>query len=137
MQAIFATLLCMRKVTRRSNCPIAFGLDIFGDKWSLLIIRDLALTGKKTYQEFLDSEEHVATNILAQRLRLLEAQRIVRKEPDPRDGRKMAYRLTKKGADLAPILVAMTQWGATYDPRTMASPEFVRAVRKKAASLAR
>ena len=89
----------------RSHCSVNYGLEIFGDKWSLLIVRDIVFAGKKTYGEFLKSEEGFATNVLASRLAFLEEQGILSKTPSSADRRKDFYALTEKGLDLIPILL--------------------------------
>ncbi|HEY4655289.1 MAG TPA: helix-turn-helix domain-containing protein, partial [Cyclobacteriaceae bacterium] len=94
-----------KKIVFRSQCPISTALDIFGDKWTLLVIRDLLFNQKKTYGEFLDSEERIATNILSDRLSLLERTGIVSKQKHPYHGLKIVYSLTQKGIDLIPVLV--------------------------------
>lgn len=104
----------------RSHCPINFGLESFGDKWSLLIVRDIIFRGKKAYGEFLKSEEGFATNILASRLELLENEGILKKNPNPEDARKDFYVLTEKGLDLIPILFEMILWSAKYDSKSEA-----------------
>lgn len=111
---------------RRSFCPVAFALDKFGDKWSLLIIRDLMFRGKETYGEFLESTEEIATNILADRLKRLESEGIIKKSRDPNNGRRIIYRLTDKGLDLVPVLLSMIQWSAKHDPNTATPKEFLR-----------
>ena len=116
------------KYQRRSDCPINFSLEIFGDRWSLLIIRDIVYFGKKTYGEFLDSDEGIATNILASRLAQLEEAGILAKKPYEADKRKDKYVLTEKGLDLIPILIEMGNWGAHYDPKTGAPPEWIAVV---------
>jgi DNA-binding HxlR family transcriptional regulator len=103
---------------RRSDCPINFALETFGDPWSLLIIRDIVYFGKKTYKEFLESEEGMATNILASRLALLEHKGILEKKAFEGDRRKEEYHLTEKGLDLIPILVELANWSAAHDPQT-------------------
>ncbi|HLJ36215.1 MAG TPA: helix-turn-helix domain-containing protein [Ktedonobacteraceae bacterium] len=110
---------------RRSDCPINFGLETFGDPWSLLIIRDIVYFGKNTYGEFLDSEEGMATNILASRLARLEQQGNLVKKPSPSDKRKEEYVLTEKGLDLIPVLVEMANWSARYDPQTGAPAAWI------------
>jgi len=110
---------------RRSGCPISIALELLGDSWSLLIVRDLMFKGRRTFNEFLDSGEGIATNVLADRLRRLEGGGIVEKRPDPDDGRRVLYRLTRKGIDLAPVLVELVVWSATYE-RTEAPLELVR-----------
>lgn len=106
------------KQQRRSDCPINFALEMFGDRWSLLIIRDIVYFGKKTYGEFLASDEGMATNILASRLVQLEQKGLLVKKPDETDKRKEVYFLTEKGLDLIPILLEMAGWGAQHDPQT-------------------
>lgn len=118
----------MKKQERRSDCPISFALDTFGDRWSLLIIRDIVYFGKKTYGEFLDSDEGIATNILASRLVQLEEKGILVKMPCDDDKRKEFYALTEKGLDLIPILVEMGNWSAQHDPLTGAPPAWIALV---------
>jgi len=100
---------------RRSGCPLNASVEILGDRWSLLIIRDMMLRGSRTYKEFLESYEGIATNILADRLRKLEAHGIVTAERDPSDGRKLIYLLTAKGIGLAPVLTEMVLWAAAHE----------------------
>jgi DNA-binding HxlR family transcriptional regulator len=94
----------------RSDCPVNFALETFGDKWSLLIIRDIVFWGKKTYGDFLNSDEGIATNILAARLAQLEQVGILAKAPDPADKRRDVYSLTEKGLELIPLLVEIVAW---------------------------
>jgi DNA-binding HxlR family transcriptional regulator len=110
---------------RRSDCPINFALETFGDPWSLLIIRDIVYFGKKTYGEFLASDEGMATNILASRLAQLEHQGILVKKPSETDKRKDEYVLTEKGLDLIPVLAEMANWSAEYDADTGAPPAWI------------
>ena len=114
---------------RRSSCPINFALETFGDPWSLLIIRDMVYFGKKTYGEFLESEEGMVTNILASRLARLEQQGLLIKQPCPSDKRKEEYALTEKGLDLIPVLVEMANWSAQHDPQTGAPPAWIALVK--------
>jgi DNA-binding HxlR family transcriptional regulator len=100
---------------RRSGCPLNVSIEILGDRWSLLIIRDMMLRGFRSYKEFLGSDEGIATNILADRLRTLEAHGIITTEKDPSDGRKLIYSLTAKGIDLAPVLTEMVLWAAAHE----------------------
>ncbi len=118
----------MKKEQRRSDCPISFALETFGDRWSLLIVRDIVYFGKKTYGEFLESEEGIATNILASRLAQLEQKGILVKRPHAADRRKEDYVLTDKGLDLIPILLDLACWGAQYDPQTGAPPDWIATV---------
>jgi len=99
----------------RSRCPLNASVEMLGDRWSLLIIRDMMLQGFRTYKEFLGSGEGIATNILAERLRRLEAHGIIRSEEEPSDGRKSIYLLTEKGIDLAPVLTEMVLWAAAHE----------------------
>jgi DNA-binding HxlR family transcriptional regulator len=110
---------------RRSDCPINFALETFGDPWSLLIIRDIVYFGKKTYGEFLASEEGMATNILASRLAHLEQQGILVKKLSPSDKRKEEYVLTEKGLDLISVLVEMANWCAEHDLHTAAPASWI------------
>jgi DNA-binding HxlR family transcriptional regulator len=100
---------------RRSGCPLNASVEMLGDRWSLLIIRDMMLRGAKAYKEFLELHEGIATNILADRLRKLEANGIVAARPDPSDGRKRIYFLTVKGIALAPVLTEMVLWAAAHE----------------------
>jgi DNA-binding HxlR family transcriptional regulator len=104
----------------RSHCPVNYALEIFGDRWSLLIVRDIVFAGKRTYGEFLKSEEGFATNILAARLAFLEEQGVLTKTPDPAEGRKDFYSLTDKGLDLIPVLLRIVLWSAKHDPSSYA-----------------
>ena len=100
---------------RRSACPLNASVEMLGDRWSLLILRDMMLRGFRSYKEFLESYEGIATNILADRLRRLEAYGIITTQPDPSDGRKLIYSLTTKGIDLAPVLTEMVLWAARHE----------------------
>jgi DNA-binding HxlR family transcriptional regulator len=100
---------------RRSGCPLNASIEMLGDRWSLLIIRDMMLRGSRTFKEFLESYERIATNILADRLRKLIAYGIITTEPDPTDGRKQIYRLTEKGIALAPVMTEMVLWAADHE----------------------
>jgi DNA-binding HxlR family transcriptional regulator len=104
-----------RKGKRRSECPLNASVEMLGDRWSLLIIRDMMLRGFQTYKEFMECYEGIATNILADRLRKLVEYGIVTTEPDPTDGRKVLYVLTAKGIDLAPVLTEMVLWAAAHE----------------------
>ncbi len=116
----------MAKQKRKSDCPINFALELFGDKWTLLIIRDIMFKEKSHYGDFLQSEEKIATNILADRLSLLEKAGIVFKSVDPSHGSKFIYKLSSKGIDLLPILVEIIIWSAKYDANTAAERKFIR-----------
>lgn len=100
----------MKNNENRSVCPISSMLDIFGDKWSLLIIRDMMFSNKSTYGEFSKSDEKIATNILASRLLTLEENGIIQKLEHPDSKAKNLYRLTEKGIDLLPVLLEIQFW---------------------------
>lgn len=102
----------------RSNCPINFVLETFGDKWTLLIIRDLMFKGKQTFGEFAASDESISTNILTDRLRRLEAHEIVEKTVSPDNRSKLIYALTPKGKDFLPVMLEITAWSARHDEKT-------------------
>jgi DNA-binding HxlR family transcriptional regulator len=104
-----------RPPKRRSECPLNASVEMLGDRWSLLIIRDMMLRGARTYKTFLQCYEGIATNILTNRLRKLVKYGIIRTEPDLSDGRKVNYFLTKKGIDLAPVLTEMVLWAAAHE----------------------
>src|SRR6202790_2396396 len=100
---------------RRSGCPLNASVEMLGDRWSLLILRDMMLRGFRSFKEFLTSYEGIATNILADRLRKLIAHGIITTQQDPTDGRKLNYVLTAKGIDLAPVLTAMVLWASRHE----------------------
>jgi len=104
----------MEKNKKRSDCPISCTLDILGDKWSLLIIRDMMFRQKSTYGEFLKSEEKIATNILAARLQNLEENELIEKLEHPESKAKVLYKLTPKAIDLLPIIVEIHLWADKY-----------------------
>ena len=110
---------------QRSACPISLALDVFGDRWTLLVVRDLALKGIRSYSELQASEEGISTNILADRLARLEDLDIVTKETPADDKRRFVYRLTKRGADLLPVLVEIIVWSARHDPDTAVPKSFL------------
>ena len=121
-----------QKPKRRSECPLNASVEMLGDRWSLLIIRDMMLRGFRTYKEFMECYEGIATNILADRLRKLVAYGIIAAEPDPSDGRKLIYSLTAKGIDLAPVLTEMVLWAAAHeDTGNQALVRLMRADREK------
>jgi DNA-binding HxlR family transcriptional regulator len=110
-------MLCVPEEPRirsRSGCPVSMSLEVFGDRWSLLIVRDLMVRGFRTFHDFTNSGEGIATNILADRLRNLAAAGIIQAEADPQDGRRVNYRLTEKGIDLAPVMLDLLIWGAQH-----------------------
>ncbi len=127
----------MRRRRRRSDCPIHFGLEVFGDPWTLLILRDLLLKGRSTYSDFLHAEEGIATNVLADRLTRLEQDGLVVADRGAGGGRAHRYRPTSKAIDLLPVLLEIIAWSAAYDPATAADPAFVARLRSDRAGLER
>jgi len=104
----------------RSHCPVNYGLEAFGDRWALLILRDIVFRGKRTYGEFLKSEEGFATNILASRLDQLVREGILVRGGDESDGRKNRYSLSEKGLDLIPLIFEMVLWSYKHDSQSEA-----------------
>jgi DNA-binding HxlR family transcriptional regulator len=105
------------KATRnhRSGCPVNISLEVFGDRWSLLIVRDLMVRGFHSFKEFLGAGEGIASNVLADRLQKLQTAGIITAEPEQSDLRRVNYRLTEKGIDLAPVLLELLIWGARHE----------------------
>ena len=118
----------MKQIKKRSECPISFSLDFFGDKWTLLIVRDIVINGKNTFGEFLQSPEGVATNILTDRLKMLETEGFIMKYPVPGKAR-IAYCLTEKGVSLIPIVIEMAIWGREHN-HTEIKKELTAAIAK-------
>ncbi|MGH8482588.1 MAG: winged helix-turn-helix transcriptional regulator [Nevskiaceae bacterium] len=117
-----------RGPTPRSHCPIAYALAFVGDRWTLLVLRDLIMARKRYFQEFLDSDEKIASNILASRLKLLEAAGLATRAPDPASARRTVYTATDKAMDLLPAMLELVRWSAKYDARTLAPPPLVRRI---------
>jgi DNA-binding HxlR family transcriptional regulator len=103
------------KSKQRSGCPVSISLEMLGDRWSLLIIRDLMVRGFRTFKEFQESGEGIATNILTDRLKKLERAGIISAEEEKSDRRRVNYRLTEKGIDLAPVVLELLLWGARHE----------------------
>jgi len=114
----------------RSSCPISFALELLGDKWTLVVLRDLIFARKRYFLELIDSPEKIASNILASRLRQLEATGLVTRKPDPEHGRRVVYAPTAKALDLLPVLVELIRWGMAHNPKTAAPPEIVRRIKQ-------
>jgi DNA-binding HxlR family transcriptional regulator len=114
--ALYAGTYPMKKQTR-SNCPISYSLEVFGDKWTLLILRDLLVRKKRYYQDFLNSDEGIATNILADRLKALLDNGLVTKTDNPDNRRQTIYSPTKKAIALLPVLGEMAKWGLMFGER--------------------
>lgn len=119
-----------KKIDFRSQCPISMALDIFGDKWSLLVLRDLIFNNKTTYGEFLDTDEKIATNILADRLATLETGGIISRDIHPESKAKVLYKLTTKGIDLIPVLVEIIVWSEKYHDVHPHAIQFVKMIKK-------
>jgi len=118
MQAIsdsFCTVQRRPKPRHRSGCPVSISLEALGDRWSLLVIRDMMVRAFRTFKQFQESDEKIATNILADRLQKLAAAGIITAEPDKSDARKVNYRLTEKGIDLAPVVLDLLIWGTRHE----------------------
>ncbi len=110
-------------------------LETFGDKWTLLVIRDLRFHGKRYYGNFLASDEGISTNILADRLARLEQNDVIEKEVDPDNRSRAIYRLTQKRKDLLPVMLEITAWSGKYDAKTNAPRTLLRALKKDRAPL--
>lgn len=111
----------MKELKQRSTCPVSTSLDVLGDKWTLLILRDMVFGGKSTYGQFLQSAEKIATNILADRLAILESHGLLTKAVASDKKSKFTYRLTEKGIDTVPILATLIVWGTKHCP-TLVDP---------------
>jgi len=111
---------------RRSNCPIAYALDFVGDKWTLIVLRDLIMARKQHFRDLLAGTEGIATNILASRLKLLEAAGLVTRRIDPAHARRIIYEPTEKALDLLPVLIELVRWSTKHDPKSAAPPHFLR-----------
>lgn len=117
-------------IKKRSECPISSSLDIWGDKWSLLIVRDLVFAKQCTYGDFLKSDEKIATNILASRLQMLETNGIITKQDHPESKAKVLYKLTEKGVDLLPIMIEINLWADKYFTLPKERREMLNEVKK-------
>jgi len=118
----------LKRATGKSHCPINFGLEAFGDAWSLLVVRDIVYFGKHTFSEFLIAEERIAPSVLANRLAHLEQRNILTRTRDDSDRRKASYRLTETGLALIPVLLDIAAWSARVDPDTDAPPDWIALV---------
>jgi DNA-binding HxlR family transcriptional regulator len=123
-----AATISMSKNSRRekTSCPISYSLDLFGDRWTLLVLRDVILHGKTRFAEFQGSDEGIASNILSDRLRRLDEQGIVVTRKDPSDARQKIYGVTDKGRSLTPVLLEIAAWGASHDFQTGAPLDFAK-----------
>lgn len=119
----------MKRLDIKSKCPVNFALETFGDPWSLIIIRDMASTGKSTFSEFLESEERIGRSVLAERLAHLQQRGIITKQTDPSDKRTMHYILTVKGVQAIPLLYELTAWGSIVSSDSKASEAWFAAMK--------
>ena len=115
---VISNLFSLMTPSRRSNCPIACTLDIIGDRWTLIVIRDLMFFDKQRFEQFLESPEQISTSILANRLKQLEESGLVKKLPYSNHSRRMNYQLTEKGQSLRPVLKVITAWGIKHIDNT-------------------
>jgi DNA-binding HxlR family transcriptional regulator len=122
--------------TRRSTCPISTALEVVGDRWTLLVVRDLMFAGKRHFRQFMLSEEAISSNVLADRLGVLVENGLVRREGDPSHAQKAIYSLTEKGLNLLPVLIAMSTWAQKHYPKTR-RPEAVDLVGRSSRSFER
>lgn len=110
---------------RLSGCPIDYALDLFGDRWTLLVIRDLLFVGKRHFKDLMNSPERIASNILTARLKKLEERGLIERCADPDNRKQVIYTLTAKGRDLTPVLVEMIRWSGRHDPDTPVPRSFM------------
>ena len=122
--------IIMSKSQKRSDCPVSCSLDVWGDKWSLLIIRDLMFAKQSTYGDFLKSGEGIATNILAARLQVMEENKLIEKLNHPDSKAKVLYRLTQKGIDLFPVMVEIFLWADKHFTMPEVRKPMLRAIKK-------
>ncbi len=120
----------MTAIKKRSDCPVSCSLDIWGDKWSLLIVRDLMFAKQCTYGDFLKSKEKIATNILASRLQTLEENGIISKSDHPDSKAKVLYKLTQKGIDLLPVMVEIQLWADKHFTLTDERKAILKGIKK-------
>ena len=120
----------MNNLKKRSECPISNSLDVWGDKWSLLIVRDLMFLKQCTYGDFLKSGEKIATNILASRLQMLEDNEVIIKQDHPDSKAKVLYKLTQKGIDLFPLMVEINLWADKYFTLPAERKKMIETVKK-------
>ena len=113
---------------KRSDCSISYALDYLGDRWTLLVLRDLLFQGKRRFGDFATSAEGIASNVLTDRLKSLEAAGMITRSPDPENGRSVLYAPTQKAVDLLPVLLELTRWSARYDPHTRVTPRLAKRI---------
>ena len=118
----------------RSDCPISYALDFFGDKWSLLVIRDIVFDQKRFFKDFKNSKEKIATNILSDRLKKLEANGVIQSEVYPQNKSQKIYTLTEKGKALIPVLLEMMVWSFEHNNELNVAPTFVEKIKNNRAA---
>lgn len=118
------------KFRNASGCPIVFFQRVFGEKWSILILRDILFRQKRHYQEFLESEEGIATNVLADRLQKLEQEGLLHKSKDPKNLRQFIYAPTEKALDLLPLFIELVLWSVRHDPKCAVPQDAIRHMKK-------
>ena len=116
----------MRDTSKRSNCPISYSLDLLGDKWVMLILRDIALNDKHFYKDFLNAGEGIATNVLSDRLKILEKNGVIKSRPYPIKKSMKYYYLSDSGIDLIPVLIELWSWAAIHDPNSVVEEKELR-----------
>lgn len=127
----------MKRTDTKSHCPVNFTLEVIGDPWSLLILRDIVFFNKYTFKEFLESSERITTSVLTSRLLNLEIQGVLNKQPHPTDLRSSIYSLTEKGLALVPMILCMMEWGTAHDPKSTGhrKKEFVERIKAEQSAL--
>lgn len=118
----------MKRTDRKSHCPVNSALEVVGDPWSLLVVRDIVFYGKHSFGEFLASEERITTSVLADRLAQLVRSGVLSKQRNPADRRREFYSLTGPGLALIPVLVELANWGVRYDAEVVENPLWTRKV---------
>jgi DNA-binding HxlR family transcriptional regulator len=119
------------------GCPVRFAAGIFGDRWTMILLRDLLFRGRNRYGQLLENGEGISTNILADRLAKLEAQGLVTRDPDPDNGTRVLYTPTHKAIGLIPVFLAIMEWGLETDPDCGLTPEGLAELRQREAALSR
>ena len=115
----------MKRTRRNPTCPVNVAIEVAGDPWSMLVVRDIVFYGKHTFGEFLASDERITTSVLSDRLALLVREGVLIKHQAPQDRRKELYGLSEKGLALIPVLIELANWGVSYGPEVTADPAWV------------
>ena len=118
----------MQRADHRSDCPVNYGVEVFGDTWSLLLLRDMMTIGSSSFSEFLAADERIGTSVLAQRLAELERRGIISKRTDESDGRRSTYALTASGRAAMPIVYELNRWGTHTNPETDTAPAILQSL---------